>query len=207
VAHLNLGVLCSGRGSNLEAILRSCEEGRITGRVALVVSDVADAYALERARNHGVPAVHIPPGKFRAKLEPEIEDQYVRALKDRKVDLVCLAGYMRIIGPPLLEAFPQRILNIHPALLPAFPGLHGQKQALDYGAKVTGCTVHFVDPGVDTGPIIAQAAVPVHEDDDEDSLSARILEQEHRIYSEAIQLFAAGRLRIEGRRVRVLPPP
>jgi len=205
VPPINLGVLCSGRGSNLEAILQSCEQGRIAARVAVVISDNPEAYALERARRHGVPAVYIPPGKFRTKLEPEIEAQYVATLKVHKVDLVCLAGFMRIIKSTLIQAFPQRIINIHPALLPAFPGLHAQKQALDYGVKIAGCTVHFVDEGVDSGPIILQAAVPVLEDDDEETLAARILEQEHRIYSEAIQLFAEGRLRIEGRRVRILP--
>ncbi len=203
---INIGVLCSGRGSNLEAILQSCEQGRINGRVVVVISDNPDAFALERARRHGVEALYIPPGKFRTKLEPEIEEQYVRALMERKVDLVCLAGFMRVLKSTFLSAFAQRILNIHPALLPAFPGLHAQKQAFEHGVKIAGCTVHFVDEGVDAGPIIMQAAVPVMEDDTDETLAARILEQEHIIYSESIQLFAEGRLRIEGRRVRILPP-
>jgi phosphoribosylglycinamide formyltransferase-1 len=206
VPAINLGVLCSGRGSNLEAILESCEQGRIGGRVVVVISDVADAFALERARRHGVEALYLPPGKFRTKLEPEIEEQYLRALRERGVDLVCLAGFMRVLKSTFIQAFPQRILNIHPALLPAFPGLHAQQQAFDHGVKIAGCTVHFVDEGIDAGPIIMQAAVPVMENDTEATLAARILEQEHIIYSEAIQLFAEGRLRIEGRRVRILPP-
>jgi len=202
---INIGVLASGRGSNLEAILQSCEEGRIDGKVSVVISDVEDAYALERARKHGVPAVYIPPGKFKTKLEPEIEAQYVRVLTEHGVDLVCLAGFMRILGSCLIGEFRGRILNIHPALLPAFPGLEAQRQAWEYGAKVAGCTVHFVDEGVDTGPIIIQRAVPVLDDDDWHTLADRILEQEHKAYSEAIQLFAQGRLVVEGRRVRILP--
>ncbi len=204
--HINIGVLASGRGSNLEAILQACEEGRITGKVVVVVSDNPEAFALERARRRGVEALYIAPGKFRTKLEPEIEQQYVKALKDRNVDLLCLAGFMRVLHADFINAFPQRILNIHPALLPAFPGLHAQKQAFDYGVKIAGCTVHLVDEGVDAGPIVMQAAVPVMEDDDEESLAARILEQEHIIYAESIQLFAEGRLRIQGRRVQILPP-
>jgi phosphoribosylglycinamide formyltransferase-1 len=200
---INVGVLASGRGSNLEAILQSCEEGRIDGKVSVVISDVEDAYALERARKHGVPAVHIPPGKFKTKLEPEIEAQYVRVLTEHEVDLVCLAGFMRILGSCLIGEFRGRILNIHPALLPAFPGLEAQRQAWEYGAKVAGCTVHFVDEGIDTGPIIIQRAVPVLDDDDWHTLADRILEQEHKAYSEAIQLFVQGRLVVEGRRVRV----
>jgi len=206
VPHINIGVLASGRGSNLEAILQACEEGRITGKVVVVVSDNPEAFALERARRRGVEALYIAPGKFRTKLEPEIEQQYVKALKDRNVDLLCLAGFMRVLHADFINAFPQRILNIHPALLPAFPGLHAQKQAFDYGVKIAGCTVHLVDEGVDAGPIVMQAAVPVMEDDDEESLAARILEQEHIIYAESIQLFAEGRLRIQGRRVQILPP-
>ena len=204
--HINIGVLASGRGSNLEAILQACEEGRITGKVVVVVSDNPEAFALERARRRGVEALYIAPGKFRTKLEPEIEQQYVKALKERNVDLLCLAGFMRVLHADFINAFPQRILNIHPALLPAFPGLHAQKQAFDYGVKIAGCTVHLVDEGVDAGPIVMQAAVPVMEDDDEESLAARILEQEHIIYAESIQLFAEGRLRIQGRRVQILPP-
>jgi len=200
---IKIGVLASGRGSNLEAILQACEEGRVDGAVGVVISDVEDAYALERARRHGVPAVYIPPGKFRTKLEQEIEDQYVRVLRENGVDLVCLAGFMRVLSGYFIGQFRGRIINIHPALLPSFQGLEAQRQAWEYGVKVAGCTVHFVDEGVDTGPIIVQRAVPVLEDDDWHKLADRILEQEHQIYPEAIQLFAQGRLKVEGRRVRV----
>jgi len=203
-ADFRIGVLASGRGSNLQSIIDACEDGRIAGRVAVVVSDIEDAYALERARKHGIQAVYHHPGKYRTKLEPEREEALVRLLKDHGVELVCLAGFMRMIHEPLLRGFEGRILNIHPALLPSFPGLHGQRQALEYGTKVAGCTVHFVTAEMDAGPVICQAAVPVEEDDTEDALCARILEQEHRIYPEAIQLFSEGRLRVEGRRVRIL---
>jgi len=203
MAFIRIGVLASGRGSNLEAILRSCEQGRITGQVVVVLSDNPDAFALERARRHGVPALYIPPGKFRTKLEPAVEEQYIRTLNEHKVDLVCLAGFMRILSPQFVRAFPRRIMNIHPALLPAFPGLSAQRQALEYGVKVAGCTVHFVDEGIDTGPIILQTAVAVLDDDTEESLADRILQQEHKLYSRAIQLFADGALSVEGRRVKV----
>jgi phosphoribosylglycinamide formyltransferase-1 len=202
---INIGVLASGRGSNLEAILQSCEAGRIDGQVAVVISDVEDAFALERARRHKVEAAYVPPGKYRTKLEREIEEQYVCVLRERKVDLVCLAGFMRILSAHFIREFPDRIINIHPALLPAFPGLEAQRQAWEYGVKVAGCTVHFVNEGIDTGPIIVQRAVPVLEEDDWHKLADRILEQEHIAYSEAIQLFALGRLKVEGRRVRILP--
>lgn len=193
---LNLGVLISGRGSNLQALI---DAGL---NIVVVISDKADAFGLERAKKHKIDAVHIDPKKFKDKNTYELE--IVKTLKSKKVDLVCLAGYMRIVGPVLLEHFQGRMLNIHPALLPSFPGLHSQKQALDHGVKVSGATVHFVDEGCDTGPIVVQSAVPVLEDDTEESLSARILEQEHKIYPQAIKLFAGGRLKIEGRRVRIL---
>ncbi|MFQ6132103.1 MAG: phosphoribosylglycinamide formyltransferase [Armatimonadota bacterium] len=201
---IKVGVLASGRGSNLQSLIDAAERGDIDAEVAVVISDNEDAFALERAREHGIPAQYIAPGKFKTKLEPEIEQQYVQCLKDHGVELVCLAGFMRIIHEDMLNAFPNRILNIHPALLPSFPGLHAQKQALDYGVKWAGCTVHFATADFDQGPIIAQAAVPVKEDDTEETLAARILEQEHKIYPLAVQLFAEGRLQIEGRRVRVL---
>lgn len=199
---LNLGVLASGRGSNLQSIIDACGAGRIPARVAVVFSDNKEAFALERARRAGIPAAHAAPKDFTDK--GEYERNIINILNGHGVELVCLAGYMRLVGKELLEAFPGRIMNIHPALLPAFPGLHAQEQAWNYGVKFSGCTVHFVDEGMDTGPIIIQAAVPVLEDDTADTLAARILEQEHRIYPEAVRLFAEGKLVIEGRKVQVL---
>jgi phosphoribosylglycinamide formyltransferase-1 len=198
-----LGVLASGRGSNLQAIIDAVAAGRINARIAVVLSDREDAHALERAAEAGVEALHIPPGKFKTKLEPEIEVQYAQALLDRKVELVLLAGFMRVLHDDFLNAFPDRIFNVHPSLLPAFPGLKAQTQAFDYGAKIAGCTVHIVNAMVDGGPIILQAAVPVLEDDTPDSLADRILAEEHRIYPEAVRLYCEGRLVLEGRRVRV----
>ncbi|RKX71661.1 phosphoribosylglycinamide formyltransferase [candidate division WOR-3 bacterium] len=202
---LILGVLASGRGSNFEAIAKNCAEGKIDARIAILLSDNPNAKALERAKVYGIEARYVDPGPYKTKLSPEAEEEYVRILKEHGVELVCLAGFMRILKSHFLRSFPYRIMNIHPALLPAFPGLHAQKQAFDYGVKVSGCTVHFVDEGIDTGPIIIQRAVPVLEDDTAETLAARILAEEHKIYSEAIQLFAEGRLKIEGRKVRVLP--
>ncbi|MBC7339982.1 MAG: phosphoribosylglycinamide formyltransferase [Firmicutes bacterium] len=200
---LRLGVLASGRGTNLQAILDACARGDLPASVAVVVSDRADAQALERARRAGVPAIFVDPrGRKKADFEAEIS----RILREHGVELVCLAGYMRVLGRTFLREWEGRVLNIHPSLLPAFPGLEAQRQAWDYGVKVSGCTVHFVVPEVDAGPIILQAAVPVLGDDTPESLAARILEQEHRIYVEAIRLYAEGRLRIEGRRVVILPP-
>ena len=197
---IKLGVLVSGRGSNLQAIIDNIEAGRLSAEIAVVISDQPDAFSLERARKHNIPAVHISAKGYKGKRE-EYDALLVKELQKRDVELVCLAGFMRIITPVLLKAFPHRILNIHPALLPSFPGLHVQKAALKHGVKFSGCTVHFVDENMDTGPIIIQAVVPVLDKDTEDSLSARILEQEHKIYSRAIQLYAEGKLRIEGRRV------
>jgi phosphoribosylglycinamide formyltransferase-1 len=199
---VKLGVLVSGRGSNLQAIIDNIENGTLAAELTVVMSDQADAYALERARKHAIVAVHISAKGFKTKRE-EYDALLVKELRKRNVELVCLAGFMRIITPTLIKAFPNRILNIHPALLPAFPGLHVQKAALEYGVKFSGCTVHFVDEGMDTGPIIIQAAVPILDNDTEDSLAARILKQEHKIYSHAIQLYAEGRLMIRGRRVSV----
>lgn len=198
---LRLGVLASGGGTNLQAIIDRCREGKLAAEVVLVLSNKPQAGALQRARSCGIPAVvvdhrHCPDREA-------FDRRMVDALRQAEVDLVILAGFMRILTPVFLSAFPQRIMNIHPGLLPAFPGIDAQRQALEYGVKLAGCTVHFVDPGVDTGPIIIQAAVPVLDDDDELSLARRILEQEHRIYPRAIQLYAEGRLRIEGRRVRI----
>lgn len=199
---MNLGVLISGRGSNLQAIIDACESGKIPAKVAVVVSNDPGAGGLERAKKHDIPAVVIDNRQFKDKNTYELE--IVKTLKSKKVDLVCLAGYMRIVGPVLLEHFLGKMINIHPALLPSFPGLHAQKQALDHGVKVSGVTVHFVDEGCDTGPIIIQSAVPVLDNDTEETLSARILEQEHKIYPQAIKLIAEDKLKIEGRRVKIL---
>lgn len=201
---LRLGVLASGNGSNLQAIIDRCREGELPAEVVLVLSNKSQAGALTRARKAGIATLVID---HRDHPERAAFDQaMVAALRNAEVDLVVLAGFMRILTPVFLEAFPQRIMNIHPALLPAFPGINAQRKALEYGVKIAGCTVHFVDPGVDSGPIIIQAAVPVLDDDDETTLSRRILEQEHRIYPEAIQLYAEGRLHIEGRHVRISRP-
>ncbi len=199
---VKLGILVSGRGSNLQAIIDNIERGTLSAELAVVISDQADAYALERARKHDIIAVHVSAKGFKTKRE-EYDALLVKELRKRDVESVCLAGFMRIVTPALINAFPNRILNIHPALLPAFPGLHVQKAALDHGVKFSGCTVHFVDEGMDTGPIIIQAVVPILHNDTEDSLSARILKQEHKIYSRAIQLYAEGRLTIRDRRVSV----
>lgn len=198
---LRLGVLASGTGSNLQSILDACAQGRIPAQVAVVISNVPSAKALDRAREAGVRAIPLPH-----QLSPSREaydEQLVSVLREHGVELVCLAGFMRLITPVLLRAFENKILNIHPALLPSFPGLHAVRQALKAGVKISGCTVHVVDEGTDTGPIVVQAAVPVLEGDDEESLAARILVQEHRCYPWAIRLWAEGRVTIEGRRVRI----
>ncbi|GAV26241.1 phosphoribosylglycinamide formyltransferase [Carboxydothermus islandicus] len=200
---INLGVLASGRGSNFQAIIDAVARGVLPAKIKVLVTDNSEAYAIERARRAGIPWHYFDPKSFKNK--EEYEKEIVKTLLSYEVDTVCLAGYMRLIGKPLLSSFPMRIINIHPALLPAFPGLHAQKQALDYGVKIAGCTVHFVDEGMDTGPIILQAAVPVYDDDSEESLSERILEQEHRILVEALRLLSENRLVVEGRRVRILP--
>lgn len=205
MTRLRIGVLASGRGSNLKALVGAIGRGELDVELAVVISDVADAKALEIAREAGVDAVYIDPEKKRARMTEAAERRIIDELKNRDVDLVVLAGFMRILSPRLVGEFRMRILNIHPSLLPAFPGLRVQKKALEYGVKFSGCTVHFVDEGVDTGPIIIQAAVPVEDGDTEETLSARILEEEHRIYAEAIRRFASGRLKIEGRRVTLLP--
>lgn len=194
----NLGILISGRGSNFEAIARNVAQGKIPAKIAVVISNREEAPGLERARRMGLAARLIPSrGKEREAYDREV----VATLREFHVDLVCLAGFMRILSPYFIREFPGRILNIHPALLPAFSGADAQKQALDYGAKISGCTVHIVDEGVDTGPIVCQAAVPVLGDDTVETLSARILKEEHRIYSEAICLLLEDRFRIEGRKV------
>jgi len=206
VKRLQVGVLVSGRGSNLQAILDRSADGDIAVDVAVVVSDVEDAHALERARRAGVPAVYLPPGRFRTRLDDEAERRYVETLDEHGVEVVALAGFMRILHRGILDRFAGRVVNIHPALLPSFPGLDAQRQALEHGVKWTGATVHFVDAGVDSGPIILQAAVPVADDDTLETLSARILEEEHRIYPEALDLIARDRVSIEGRRVLIRRP-
>ena len=196
-----LAVLGSGSGTNLQSILDAVASGRLDARVVCVASDVPSAFILERARRAGVPAFHVDASPFKTKLDGEGEERMIRLLRERGATHVALAGFMRIIKPRFLEAFAGRIVNIHPSLLPAFPGLHAWTQALDYGAKVTGCTVHFVDAGTDTGPIITQRAVPVKDDDTPESLHARIQVQEHEAYPEALQWISQGRIRLIGRRV------
>ena len=195
---VNLGVLVSGSGSNLQAIIDNIEAGRVDARIQIVISNVPEVYALERAKKHGIPSLVI---LHKGLKREEYDQKVVEALKAHEVELVVLAGFMRIITSVLLRAFPMRVMNIHPALLPAFPGTHVWQTQIDYGVKFAGCTVHFVDEGTDTGPIIIQAVVPVYDEDTADTLNARILKQEHKIYSQAIQMFAAGRLEIQGRRV------
>lgn len=193
-----IGILLSGRGSNFEAIARNVAAGVIDAEIAVVIANRPEAKGLETARKLGLTAVLLPSKG----LDREDYDRMVVAeLKKHKVDLVCLAGYMRLLSAYFVREYPQRILNIHPALLPSFPGLDAQHQAIEHGVKVSGCTVHFVDENLDSGPILVQAVVPVMNDDNADTLSARILEQEHRIYSEAINIVLSGKYRIEGRRV------
>jgi phosphoribosylglycinamide formyltransferase-1 len=201
---LRLGCLASGGGSNLQAIIDRCRDGSLPAEISVVISNKPDSGALQRARRAGIPALCIDHRNYPSR--EDFDRAVVAALLEAGVELIVLAGFMRLISDVFLDAFPGRIMNIHPALLPAFPGLHVQRKALEYGARVTGCTVHFVDGGVDTGPIVIQAVVPILDDDTEESLSARILEQEHRIYPRAIELFAQGRLHIDGRRVRIEPP-
>lgn len=194
-----VGILLSGRGSNFEAIYRNSLAENSNFEVVVVISDKQEARGLERAAEFGIPHFFISPKEFKPK--SACEKRMVEILSEHEVDLVCLAGYMRIVGQELLDAFNHRIINIHPALLPSFPGLHAQQQALDHGVKVSGCTVHFVDAGMDTGPIIIQEAVNVEENDTDETLSMRILEQEHKIYSKAVTLFFEKKLKIAGRKV------
>lgn len=198
---LSIGVLASGRGSNFQSIIDAVESGSLKAKIALLVTDNPNAFAVERARKHGIEPLIMVPNQYGTR-----NDYYkavVQELRIREVGLVVLAGFMRIIGKPLIEAYRDRVMNIHPALLPSFPGLHGQKQAQDYGVRISGCTVHFVDEGMDTGPIIIQAAVPVSYEDTEESLSERILKLEHKIFPEAIRLFSEGRLEVIGRKVKI----
>jgi len=198
-----IGVLASGKGSNLQAIIDYIKEENLPIKVGVVLSDNPEAYALERAKKEGIKSLYIPPGKYKTFLEPDVEKKYVEVLKENGVELVCLAGFMRVLKKTFLKSFPQRIINIHPSLLPAFPGLEAWKQAIDYGVRFSGCTVHFVEEGVDTGPIILQAVVPVLPDDTPETLHQRIQEKEHIIYPLAIRLIAEGRVSISGRKVYI----
>lgn len=200
---LKIAVLASGRGSNLQAILDAVESKRLNATISLVLSDVGSSLALQRARRHGIEAIHLDPGRYSQR--EDFERALLEVMEARQVDLVCLAGFMRILTPYFLRQFKGKVMNIHPSLLPAFPGLRAQRKALEYGVRFSGCTVHFVDEGVDSGPIISQAVVPVLGDDTEESLSARILALEHQIYPQAIQGYAEGRLSLEGRRVVFAP--
>ena len=195
-----LAILISGRGSNLQSILDATQSGSLDAKVAVVVSNRADAGGLARAREAGVEALHVSPRDFADR--DGYDRELVKTLRARHVGVVCLAGYMRLVGPPLLGAFERRILNIHPSLLPAFPGLDAQRQALEYGVRVSGATVHLVTSDLDAGPIVVQAPVAVLEDDTVDTLSARILVEEHRLYPEAIRLVLDAQWTIEGRRFR-----
>ncbi|MFB3825304.1 MAG: phosphoribosylglycinamide formyltransferase [Bryobacteraceae bacterium] len=197
-----LGILISGRGSNFEAIADSVAAGRLDAEIAVVISNRPTARGLEIARGRGIPNVCLPSKG----LDREVYDRMlVEELRRREVDLVCLAGFMRLLSAAFVREFPLRILNIHPSLLPAFPGLEAQHQAIEHGVKISGCTVHFVDEYLDAGPIVLQAAVPVLDQDDADTLAARILKEEHRIYTEAIRLVLSGEFRVEGRRVVRIP--
>jgi phosphoribosylglycinamide formyltransferase-1 len=198
---MSIGVLASGRGSNFQSIIDAIESGSLKAKIVLLITDNPNAFAIERAGKHGIESLVMVPNQYGTR-----NDYYkavVQELRTREIGLVVLAGFMRIIGKPLIEAYRDRVMNIHPALLPSFPGLHGQKQAHDYGVRISGCTVHFVDEGMDTGPIIIQAAVPVSFEDTEDSLSERILKLEHKIFPEAIRLFSEGRLEVIGRKVKI----
>lgn len=201
---LRTAVFVSGRGSNLKALLDAKAAGRLSGvEFVLVFSDMASPPAFDHARVQGVEVFHRSPGDYPKKRD--YEAAVLEKLREKGVEFIVLAGYMRIIGPVLLTAFPERMINIHPSLLPAFPGLHAQRQAVDYGVKVAGCTVHFVDGGMDSGPVILQRVVEARADDTEDTLSARILHEEHKALTDALELIADGRVRVEGRKVHIAP--
>ena len=198
---LPIAVSISGGGTNLQAIIDAIEAEQLDARIEIVLSNRADAYGLMRARNHGIPTEVLDHKKFASR--EAFDETVIEILRSRGVDLVVLAGFMRLLSPVFVKAYSNRIMNIHPALLPAFPGLHVQKRAVEHGVRFSGCTVHFVNEECDEGPIIIQAVVPVFPDDTEESLAARILKQEHRIFPRAIQLYSEGRLRVEGRRVLI----
>ncbi len=204
MATLKLGVLGSGSGSNMQSIVDAVERGELDAEIKLVLADVPDAKILERAAKHDIPHQYLDCAPWKTKLEGAAEDRCIELLKTAGCDTVVLAGFMRIVKTKLLEAFPNRVLNIHPALLPAFPGVHSWTQALDYGCKVAGVTVHFVDAGTDSGPIIVQKCVPVLEDDTPETLHARIQVEEHVAFPEALKLLSENRLAVEGRRVRIM---
>jgi phosphoribosylglycinamide formyltransferase 1 len=199
-----IGVLGSGKGSNFVAIAQACADRRVPAEIVLVLSDVPDAGILERARERSIPAQHLSPGKFRTKLDEEAERTYIAALRKAEVDLVVLAGFMRVLKGPFLQAFEGRIINIHPSLLPSFPGLEAWKQAINYGVKVTGCTVHFVDASVDGGPIIGQETVPVLDHDTPESLHQRIHAAEHSLYPRCVAALARREVQVQARRVTLL---
>jgi len=199
----SLGLLISGRGSNLQALIRAVDDGRLDARIAVVISNRPEAPGLEHARSSGIETLVVDHRQFKSR--HEFDRTLATELKSRSVALVCLAGFMRLVGAELLQAFPNAILNVHPSLLPAFPGVNAQQQALDHGVKVSGATVHVVTPELDAGPIIVQACVPVRADDTVDSLSARILVEEHRIYPEAVRIMLAGGWRVDGRRLTIAP--
>lgn len=196
-------VLISGGGTNLQSIIDSVESGYLDLQIAVVLSNKEDAYGLTRALNHGIPTAVVKHGDFDSR--EKFEEKLIEVLDAYGVDLVVLAGFMRVLTPLFVNHYHHRIINIHPALLPSFPGTHAQQQAFDYGVRFTGCTTHFVDEGTDTGPIILQTVVPILPDDTADSLASRILKEEHRIYSESLRLWSQGRLSIEGRKVIILP--
>jgi phosphoribosylglycinamide formyltransferase-1 len=198
---LNLGVLVSGRGSNLQAIIDAIEAKKLSAKISVVISNKPDALALERAQRHGIDAFAIDRKSFSSKTL--FEKEVISCLERHNIDIIVLAGFMAILSPEFVGYYKNRIVNIHPSLLPAFPGLAAQRQALEYGVRYSGCTVHFVDEGMDTGPIILQAVVPLYQDDTEESLTERILKEEHIIYPKALQLIAEGRLKIEGRQVKI----
>src|SRR3989339_794734 len=200
---LRIAILGSGKGSNCQSILDAIKEGRLQAQVVCVISDVANAHILDRAKRQNIPAEFISAEPYKTKLEGQAESTFITTLNRYHADVVVLAGFMRIIKTGMLRAFPNRILNIHPSLLPAFPGMESWNQALDYGAKVAGCTVHLVDFGTDTGPIIIQRSIPVLDEDTPDTLHARIQEQEHLAYPLALQWLSEGRLALDGRRIRL----
>jgi len=201
MSNLRLGILASGRGSNFQSIIDAINSRRLRVEIAVLITDNPSSFAIERAKKHGIEYLVMSPKEYSSK-----DDYFIKIaeeLRKRDVGLIILAGFMRIVRKPLIDIFPNRVMNIHPALLPAFPGLRGQRQALEYGVRISGCTVHFVDEGMDTGPIIIQAALPVSQDDTEETLSERILKLEHKIYPEAIRLFSEGMIEVEGKSVRI----
>lgn len=198
-----IAVLVSGGGSNLQSIIDAVESGYLNVEISVVMSNKEEAYGLTRAKNHGIPAVVVRHGDYNSR--EEFENKLIEVLDGYDVNLVVLAGFMRVLTPLFVRHYHHKIINIHPAILPSFPGTHGQKQALDYGVRFSGCTTHFVDEGTDTGPIIIQAVVPVFDDDTEESLGSRILKEEHRIFPESLKLWSEERLIIKGRKVKILP--